>query len=146
MSRVTIPGKNPSSRRWWAALLMIASPALTQAATQGELWENTSTMQGPTGRMELGSQRDCHPLHWLDDNAFEPKTEGGCRSDDFRRLDDGFTWVISCEDGRRGTSTVHRLDADRVDTDLDMETPDGRFLLHVESRRVGACSDPERND
>ncbi len=146
MKRKIIPRRTASGRRRWAALLMLTSSQLVQAAVEGELWENTTRLQGPTGSMELGIQRDCHPRNWLDADGFEPRTEGGCRSDEFKHLDDGFRWVVRCEDGRHGTSTTRRLGVDRVDTDLDMETPEGRFLLHVESRRVGSCSNPERND
>jgi hypothetical protein len=146
MNQKFSPPKAPSDRRWWAALLMFISPLPTHAATEGELWENTTTIQGPSSRMELGAQRDCHPMNWFDSNGFEAHFEGGCRSELLQRQADGFSWRILCEDGRHGSATTRRLDANRIDTDLVMQTPEGGFQLHVDSRRLGSCSNPKRND
>ncbi len=129
-----------------ATVVAAALSGAAHAGVRGELWENTTTMESKHGSMALGAVQECHAVNWFDDGKFEPKGEGGCRNTDIKRSGDGYRWKISCADGRQGTASVRKNGRDRIDTDLTMDTPDGHFVLHVKSRRIGSCATPGESD
>lgn len=135
----------PRTLRLASALPMVfislAAPPPTHAAS-GELWENTTVMESEAGSHSLGTQRECHPVNWAANEEPGFETEGECRHRDIKKTADGYTWELRCDDGRQGRATLRRLGRDQVDTDLSMETPQGRFALHIKSRRVGTCANP----
>lgn len=135
-----------NSALFWAILSaapMAFSTTAVQAAASGELWENTTTMDSAGNTMALGTKRDCYPINWSDAEDFKVEMEDGCQVRDKTRIKDGYRWTIKCND-RSGSGTTKLIGHDRIDTDLSMDTPEGQMDMHVISRRVGKCSNPER--
>lgn len=123
----------------WLPLLLIGTIGAASAA-QGELWETRSSMSSPEfGKMELGVNRACQRPEWRDNPEFEiPGDHGECQSRNIERRGDGYVWSFACGD-TTGEGQVHRKGQDRLDANMQMNTPEGRFALTMQSRRVGHC-------
>lgn len=122
-----------------ATVLLVAAGA-SHAAT-GELWAVHSSMENKAfGRMDMGVKRECRPLNWRDNPEFKAPAGGGaCKSNKAERRGNGYAWKFDC--GRiRGEGSVKMIGRDRMEAQMQMDRPEGRFLLRMEARNLGSCN------
>jgi hypothetical protein len=118
---------------------LIMVPAWSQAAGD-ELWETRSSMVSSAhGAMDLGVNRECRPANWRDKPEFKaPGDKGECKSQQAERRGDGYVWKFDCG-GTKGEGSARMLGRDRLEGQVLMDTPQGRFTLKMQSHKVGAC-------
>lgn len=134
--------EKPWSMSLLAAALLLASPWSVAA---GELWETRSSMEGAAfGRMELGTNRECRPANWRDKPEFKaPGDDGECRAKVVERRGASYAWKFDC--GKtKGTGSARQIGNDRLEGLVEMDTPDGHFVLRMNARKLGTCEPPGR--
>ncbi len=126
-----------------ALSLLVAALSLMPVramAAGGELWETRSSMEGAAfGHMDLGSSRECRPGNWRDNPEFKtPGDQGECKSKKMERRGGSYVWKFDC--GKtKGEGSARMIGPDRLEGQIQMDTPDGHFTLKMNARKVGAC-------
>ncbi len=119
------------------ALSVLAQPVL---AAEGELWETRSRMESSVyGPMDLGTHKECRASGWRDNPDFKgPGGKSECRSQKVERSGNGYVWRFDCGQ-TKGEGKARMVNADRLEGEMDMQTPEGRYQMRFESRKLGAC-------
>lgn len=123
-----------------AALSLLCLPCASHAAN-GELWEVHGTMTSKAyGNMDMGVNRECRATDWRDKPEFKvPGNEGGCKSKNIERRQNGYAWKFECG-ATRGEGSATLTDRDHMKSSMRMNTPQGEFRLEVDARKVGRCN------
>lgn len=120
-------------------LSILASLPVSALAAGGELWETRSTMVSSVhGPMDLGVNRECRPGNWRDKPEFKTPGNGECSSNQVERRGNEYVWKFNCG-GTQGEGSARILGPDRLDAKVRMDTPQGRFTLNMQSRKLGSC-------
>lgn len=127
------------------SFLVRVMPLLLMSATgsyaaDGELWETRSAMEGAAfGRMDLGVSTECRPANWRDNPTFKAPGDGECKAQTLERSGNRYAWQFEC--GKtKGAGSMRATGADHLEGEMQMDTPDGHFVLKLESRRLGSCT------
>ena len=106
-------------------------------AAPGEFWELTSKMDGMGMSMPERTSKECLPLKDEGDPAGVDKS---CKVTDLKRIPNGASWKMSCQDGTTGSGTQTRT-KDTMTGDIVMNTSDGSMKINMKGKRVGGSCD-----
>lgn len=137
--------KHESFTKTMCVLVFLTSPQWAQAAS-GELWETQSVMESKAhGQMNLGTNRECRPAAWRDNPEFKaPGANGECKPQQAQRRGDGYAWKFDCG-ATKGEANARLMGPDRMEGEMRMDSPQGRFTLRFSSRKVGTCTNNGRS-
>lgn len=106
-------------------------------AAPGEFWELTSTMEGMGMAMPAQTSRECIPLK---DEGQPAGVDKSCKMTDVKRIANGITWNMSCNDGTSGSGKQTRS-KDTLTSDILMHTSDGSMKVSMKGKRTGGSCD-----
>lgn len=111
--------------------------SLNVQAAPGEFWELTSTMEGMGMSMPGQTSKQCLPLK---DEGQPAGVDRNCKITDLKRIANGATWKMSCNDGTTGSGKQTRT-KDTITSDILMNTSDGSMKMSMKGKRVGGSCD-----
>lgn len=106
-------------------------------AAPGEFWELSSTMEGMGMAMPAQTSKECIPLK---DEGQPAGVDKNCKMTDLKRIANGITWNMSCNDGTKGSGKQTRS-KDTITSDMLMSTRDGSMKVSMKGKRLGGSCD-----
>lgn len=110
-------------------------------AASGEYWELTNSMEGMGMSMPAQTSKECLPLK---DEGEPAGVDKNCKITDLKRIPNGSTWKMSCNDGTIGSGKQTRI-KDTITGDMLMNTSDGSMKMSMKGKRLGgSCQTDEK--
>ena len=106
-------------------------------AAPGEFWELTSSMEAMGMSMPSQTSKECIPLK---DDGNPAGVDKNCKVTDVKRIPNGSTWKMSCNDGTTGSGKQTRI-KDTITSDILMNTSDGSMKMSMKGKRIGGSCD-----
>ncbi|MDP1659624.1 MAG: hypothetical protein Q8L73_09785 [Methylotenera sp.] len=103
----------------------------------GEFWELTSSLEAMGMSMPSQSSKECIPLK---DDGNPAGVDNNCKVTDIKRIPNGSTWKMICNDGTTGSGKQTRI-KDTIISDILMNTSDGSMKMSMKGKRVGGNCD-----
>jgi len=112
---------------------------VAQGAIAGEQWETKSTITSAKfGKMDLGTRKECRADGWRNNPKFNIAGDESCDARIVGKKDGGDHWKFVCGKSS-GEGVIRTVGTDRIDSTIDMVTPDGQFTLRMEAKKLGGC-------
>ncbi|MGZ8983581.1 MAG: DUF3617 domain-containing protein [Methylotenera sp.] len=111
--------------------------SINAQAAPGEFWEMTSAMEGMGMAMPAQTSKECLPLK---DDGNPAGVDKNCKVTDLKRIPNGSTWKMSCNDGTTGSGKQTRT-KDSITSEILMNTSDGSMKMVMKGKRVGGSCD-----
>jgi hypothetical protein len=106
-------------------------------AAPGEFWELSSSMEAMGMSMPAQTSKECIPLK---DEGQPAGVDKNCKVSDVKRIPNGMTWKMSCNDGTSGSGKQTRT-KDTITSDVLMNSSDGSMKMSMKGKRVGGSCD-----
>jgi hypothetical protein len=118
----------------------------TSFASDGELWETSSTMQSQQfGKMTLPPVQDCHPREWLGQPSIKSKHKQDCSETTEQVDDDLYLWTQRCPVSET-SAELRRINDKELAILVNFSGPEGKYLISSRSVRIGSCDLSEEEE